>query len=95
MNARVALLERERERGCVCGGVLKANGRCRDGIYWTYMLEMAWYLQGVYTHVFVDSRKKDFYEMLLHHFAAFALLYGSFNLGYVASPVPFGTYAEC
>lgn len=45
------------------------------------MLEMAWYLQGVYTHVFVDSRKKDFYEMLLHHFAAFALLYGSFNLG--------------
>lgn len=53
-----------------------------NGIYWTYMMEMAWYLQSVYTHVFVDSRKKDYYEMLLHHFAAFALIYGSFNLGY-------------
>mmetsp|Transcript_2951 Transcript_2951/g.10351 ORF Transcript_2951/g.10351 Transcript_2951/m.10351 type:complete len:334 (+) Transcript_2951:116-1117(+) len=58
------------------------NQTMSPSIYWLYMLEMGWYLYGAYAHVFIEPRKRDFWEMLLHHIAAFFLLYMSLNLGY-------------
>lgn len=67
---------------CLCWADPFPNQPISDSIYWVYMLEMGWYLYGAYAHVFIEPRKRDFWEMLLHHIAAFVLLYVSLNLGY-------------
>lgn len=42
-------------------------------VWWHYMLEMAFYLSLLVTQ-FTDVRRKDFWEMFIHHIATLALL---------------------
>jgi ceramide synthetase len=47
-----------------------------------YSLQIGWYLHGVYTHFFLDTRKSDFAVMIVHHVVTLSLLYGAFVGGY-------------
>merc|ERR1712093_62114 len=47
-----------------------------------YSLQIGWYLHGVYTHFFLDTKKSDFAIMIVHHVVTLSLLYGAYVLGY-------------
>jgi len=47
-----------------------------------YAMQTGWYLHGVYTHFFLDTKKSDFLLMLLHHAITLALLYAAYVGGY-------------
>jgi hypothetical protein len=47
-----------------------------------YSLQIGWYLHGVYTHFFLDTKKSDFAIMIVHHVVTLSLLYGAFVVGY-------------
>merc|ERR1712093_9377 len=47
-----------------------------------YSLQIGWYLHGVYTHFFLDTKKSDFAIMIVHHAVTLSLLYGAYVLGY-------------
>ena len=42
-------------------------------VWWHYMLEMAFYWSLLFTQ-FTDVKRKDFWEMFIHHIATLALL---------------------
>lgn len=50
--------------------------------YWIFMVQMGWYLHCSFAHLVLDTRKSDFWVMIIHHVAALALLYLSFTMGY-------------
>jgi ceramide synthetase len=47
-----------------------------------YSLQIGWYLHGVYTHFFLDTKKSDFAIMIVHHVVTLSLLYGAYTVGY-------------
>lgn len=47
-----------------------------------YSAQIGWYLHGVYTHFFLDTKKSDFAIMIIHHVVTLSLLYGAFICGY-------------
>merc|ERR1711879_281128 len=47
-----------------------------------YSLQIGWYLHGVYTHFFLDTKKSDFAVMIGHHVVTLTLLYGAYVVGY-------------
>jgi ceramide synthetase len=47
-----------------------------------YSAQIGWYLHGVYTHFFLDTKKSDFAIMIVHHVVTLSLLYGAFIYGY-------------
>lgn len=47
-----------------------------------FALQIGWYLHGVYTHFFLDTRKSDFNIMIVHHTVTLSLQYGCFVAGY-------------
>ena len=50
--------------------------------HWMYVVAMGWYLHCTYAHLFLDPRKSDFAEMLIHHIVTFALLLFAYSKGY-------------
>ncbi|XP_053390467.1 uncharacterized protein LOC128553351 [Mercenaria mercenaria] len=51
-------------------------------MYWHYMIELAFYWSLVFT-LFSDNKRKDFKEMIIHHFATIVLMYFSWVLNFV------------
>ncbi|ESO87992.1 hypothetical protein LOTGIDRAFT_219624 [Lottia gigantea] len=58
-----------------------------NDIYWYYLIEMGAYWSFLFT-IFIDTKRKDFYEMTIHHFATLTLLY----LSWCASFTRVGSY---
>lgn len=56
--------------------------RFRPEISLYYSAQIGWYLHGVYTHFFLDTKKSDFAIMIVHHVVTLSLLYGAFICGY-------------
>eukprot|EP01087_Luapelamoeba_hula_P014794 TRINITY_DN4387_c0_g1_i4.p1 TRINITY_DN4387_c0_g1~~TRINITY_DN4387_c0_g1_i4.p1 ORF type:complete len:369 (-),score=26.51 TRINITY_DN4387_c0_g1_i4:36-1142(-) len=50
--------------------------------YWMMVVFSGWYTWGLISHVFLEPRKKDFMEMLIHHLATLTLIYLSYVKGY-------------
>jgi isoprenylcysteine carboxyl methyltransferase (ICMT) family protein YpbQ len=57
--------------------------RYEIGFY--YSLQIGWYLHGVYTHFFLDTKKSDFAVMIVHHVVTLTLLYGAYVVGYTTA----------
>ncbi|KAK3592980.1 hypothetical protein CHS0354_023204 [Potamilus streckersoni] len=57
------------------------QGIDRD-VYWYYVLELGFYWSLVYT-LAVDHKRKDFYEMVIHHLVTILLIYFSWVLNFV------------
>ncbi|XP_060598839.1 ceramide synthase 2-like isoform X2 [Ruditapes philippinarum] len=53
-----------------------------NDMYWHYMIELAFYWSLVFT-LFSDHKRKDFKEMIIHHFATIVLMYFSWVLNFV------------
>ncbi|XP_045167942.2 ceramide synthase 2-like [Mercenaria mercenaria] len=53
-----------------------------NDMYWHYMIELAFYWSLVFT-LFSDNKRKDFKEMIIHHFATIVLMYFSWVLNFV------------
>ncbi|KAL4222919.1 Ceramide synthase 5 [Mactra antiquata] len=51
-------------------------------MYWHYLLELGFYWSLVFT-LFSDNKRKDFKEMIIHHFATMVLMYFSWLLNFV------------
>jgi len=54
----------------------------RPEISFYYSAQIGWYVHGVYTHLFLDTKKSDFAIMIVHHVVTLSLLYGAFVVGY-------------
>ncbi|XP_065195104.1 ceramide synthase 6-like [Sycon ciliatum] len=52
-------------------------------VFWYYMLELAYYTSLTVSH-FTDTKRKDFWEMLIHHIATLALITFSFICKHIA-----------
>lgn len=48
------------------------------GIYWLYMAQMAFYLHCVYATLYLETIRKDFAVMMIHHFLTLGLLLFSY-----------------
>ena len=46
------------------------------------MLELSFYVGGIFVHVFIDKPLKDFYVMLFHHIVTVCLILFSYLLGH-------------
>eukprot|EP00730_Choanoeca_flexa_P015592 TRINITY_DN7193_c0_g1_i1.p1 TRINITY_DN7193_c0_g1~~TRINITY_DN7193_c0_g1_i1.p1 ORF type:complete len:403 (+),score=78.67 TRINITY_DN7193_c0_g1_i1:1143-2351(+) len=65
---------------------------CWHGVYTTqtrslqeeayYVIELAFYIGGVFVHVFIDKPLKDFYVMLFHHIITICLILFSYLMGH-------------
>jgi hypothetical protein len=51
-------------------------------IFWFYGIQTGWYVYCSYAHVFQDSRKSDYWIMIVHHAVTLTLLYAAFVTGY-------------
>ncbi len=51
-------------------------------IYWIYILEMGFYVHCLYATVFIDTIRKDFILLMLHHVLTFGLLIYSYGVRY-------------
>ena len=47
-----------------------------DDAWWYYMIELTWYWSLTFSQIYgnVQKKRKDFWQMLLHHFAAISLI---------------------
>lgn len=52
-----------------------------DDIKWYYIIELAFYLS-LLSSVLIDNKRKDFWEMTIHHFATILLIAGSYVIGH-------------
>lgn len=43
-------------------------------VYWLYMIQMGFYLHCVYATLFIETRRKDFLVLMIHHFLTLSLL---------------------
>ena len=43
-------------------------------LYWLYMLQMGFYAHYVYASVFIETIRRDFTVLMIHHFLALGLL---------------------
>ena len=46
------------------------------------MISFGWYAHCLYAHIYLDPRKKDYWEMVVHHIAALSLIYLALVKGY-------------
>lgn len=53
-----------------------------DGLRLLNMVQLGWYFHCTYAHVFLDSRKQDFVQMLIHHITAICLINFSVSCRY-------------
>jgi len=53
-----------------------------EQIKWLYFIESGFYLHSVYATIFMDTKRKDFLAMLIHHFLTLALLIVSYGTRY-------------
>lgn len=51
-------------------------------IFCFYGIQTGWYVYCSYAHVFQDSRKSDYWIMIVHHAVTLTLLYAAFVTGY-------------
>ncbi|KAK3108214.1 hypothetical protein FSP39_003331 [Pinctada imbricata] len=51
-------------------------------VYWYYLLEMAFYWSLTFT-VLIDHKRKDFTEMVVHHFVTLMLMFFSYGLNFI------------
>lgn len=64
---------------------LYMNPHLIDGdIYYFYIFQIGFYAHSIYAHVFLETRRKDFAQMLLHHVATLALVAISFTTRFCA-----------
>jgi ceramide synthetase len=47
-----------------------------------YSLQIGWYLHGVFTHFFLDTKKSDFTIMIVHHVVTLSLQFFAYSMGY-------------
>jgi hypothetical protein len=47
-----------------------------------YVLELSFYVGGIFVHVFIDKPLKDYYVMLFHHIVTVCLILFSYLLGH-------------
>ena len=52
----------------------------KPAFYWLYMAEMGLYLHSIYALMYMETIKKDFWVMLMHHVVTLALLSYSYAL---------------
>lgn len=43
-------------------------------LYWLYMFQLGFYSHFIFTTLFINTKRKDFFVLLLHHFLTLALL---------------------
>lgn len=48
------------------------------GLHWLYMFEMGFYLHSLYATVYVETIRKDFVVLILHHILTVGLLFFSY-----------------
>lgn len=53
-----------------------------DGIYWYYMIELAFYCSLIFTLLY-DHKRADFVQMIVHHLATIVLIYFSWISNFV------------
>ncbi|CAF1989914.1 unnamed protein product [Rotaria magnacalcarata] len=58
------------------------NHELTNDVYWYYMIELAFYWSLVFSQ-FIDVKRKDFWEMFLHHIATISLLSFSYIVNFV------------
>ncbi len=58
------------------------NHPLTNDIFWYYMIELAFYWSLVFSQ-FIDVKRKDFWEMFLHHIATILLLSFSYIVNFV------------
>jgi ceramide synthetase len=51
-------------------------------IKWFYFIECGFNFHAIYATLFMDSIKKDFFIMILHHFVTIALIFVSYSTRY-------------
>lgn len=54
-------------------------------VYFFYMFQMGFYVHSIHCHLFLETRRADFVEMLAHHLATLALLFLSFSSRFLAA----------
>ena len=52
-------------------------------LYWLYMLQMGFYVHCVYASTFLETIRRDYTLLMLHHFLTLALLSYSFAVRYI------------
>ncbi|XP_064614459.1 ceramide synthase 2-like [Liolophura sinensis] len=58
------------------------NHPVSEAAYWYYILEMGFYFSLLFTFL-MDSKRKDFYEMMLHHLITLGLMAFSWSINFV------------
>ncbi|UJR31749.1 hypothetical protein I4U23_019227 [Adineta vaga] len=58
------------------------NHPLTSDVYWYYMIELAFYWSLVFSQ-FIDVKRKDFWEMFIHHIATICLLSFSYIVNFV------------
>ncbi len=58
------------------------NHPLTDDMFWYYMIELAFYWSLIFSQ-FIDVKRKDFWEMFLHHIATTLLLSFSYIVNFV------------
>jgi hypothetical protein len=53
-------------------------------IYLFYIFQIGFYLHSIYAHLFIETRRNDFVEMLVHHVATLLLIAISFSTRFTA-----------
>ena len=52
-------------------------------IYWIYIFEMGFYVHCLYATIFIETIRKDFVLLILHHVLTFGLLFYSYGVRYI------------
>lgn len=64
-----------------CWGEYPKNHELSKKIYWYYMIELGFYTTTTVTQFF-DIKRKDFWEMFIHHIVTIILMMGSYVMNY-------------
>lgn len=51
-----------------------------NGVYWLYMLQIGFYVHCVYASVFIETIRRDFVVLMIHHFLTLGLLGYSYGV---------------
>lgn len=65
----------------MCWHNFPSGHQLNSKMYWYYMIEMAFYVATTATQFF-DVRRKDFWEMFVHHIMTILLMFGSYSMNY-------------
>ncbi|CAF4673036.1 unnamed protein product, partial [Rotaria sp. Silwood2] len=59
------------------------NHPLTDDIFWYYMIELAFYISHYFVSQFIDVKRKDFWQVFLHHIATISLLSFSYIVNFI------------